>query len=457
MKKLFLFLFVTSQAFAATNPSEQSQQSVSMQELLNQIAIGTKADQVSNQERLNRFESEKENQAKLLDDMRKARIAAEILAQQKEQQFEKNERDITALQTRLTERLGSLKELFGVLQLVATDSQGQFASSLTQIHYPDRTQYLTQFADKMGQTTQLPSIQDIEQLWFEIQRDMVESGSQAISQQTILTKDGQQQTTDVIRVGTFNLVANQSYLQRISETGQLVEFGKQPSSRYMSGAEKIAQSQGNLIPFTIDPIRGQLLAIKGAAPDLKDRVGQGGEIGFIIIALGVVVIAIAIIRFAYLSRVEHQVNQQLNQLDQPKDNPLGRIITVYQNNRAIALETLELKLGEAILREIPKINWGLSFLKISAAIAPLMGLLGTVTGMIITFQAITLFGAGDPKLMAGGISQALVTTVLGLTVAIPTLLLHNLVQGKATKLTEILEQEAVALVALNAESEQEAS
>jgi len=219
----------------------------------------------------------------------------------------------------------------------------------------------------------------------------------------------------------------------------------------MNGATNILDSGNNLFAFTIDPIRGQLISILGAAPNIIERAQQGGVIGYIIIGLGVFVVLFAIGRFFLLVIQDSKIQRQLKQLDKPEDNALGHILKVYHESKTEEIESLELKLSEVILREIPKINWGLSFLKITAAIAPLLGLLGTVTGMIITFQAITLFGAGDPKLMAGGISQALVTTVLGLSVAIPTLLLHNLVQSKANKITEIIEQESIALVAMQSE------
>jgi len=450
-------LCVSSLSFAETSanePNAETKPVMSMDALLEKVKQGHHQDQKDNEQRISRFKHNKAEQHALLKQTKRERVHAEKLSYQKEQQFEKNEQQITLLKQRLTERLGSLKELFGVLQLVANDAQGQFDNSLVQIHYPERSEKLSVFADKMGQTTELPQIEEIEALWYQLQREMVESGKVTKSQQTVLTTSGNEQEQEVIRVGTFNLVADGKYLQRINETGRIVEFPRQPSSRYMTGAEEISSASGELIPFTVDPIRGQLISLKGAAPDMSERVQQGGEIGFIIIALGIIVILIAIGRFVYLLMLDHKIQSQLDDLSNPGDNPLGRILKVYKSNNTDEVESLELKLGEAVLREVPRINWGLSFLKISAAIAPLMGLLGTVTGMIVTFQAITLFGAGDPKLMAGGISQALVTTVLGLVVAIPTLLLHNLVQGKATKINEILEQEAVALVALTAEQEQ---
>ena len=106
---------------------------------------------------------------------------------------------------------------------------------------------------------------------------------------------------------------------------------------------------------------------------------------------------------------------------------------------------------EAALKEMPALTKGLLFIKVTAAVAPLMGLLGTVTGMIKTFQVITLYGAGDPKMMAGGISQALMTTVLGLCVAIPMVLLHTVVSGKSRKIVNILQSQSAGLVAQHSE------
>jgi biopolymer transport protein ExbB len=265
----------------------------------------------------------------------------------------------------------------------------------------------------------------------------------------VLTGAGEEREQDVVRVGAFNLVSDGRYYQYVPETGRVVEFGRQPAARYMAGARAIADSAGE-VEFSIDPTRGQLLALLVQAPDLRGRVAQGGVIGYLIIGLGVIAFITAIFRLFSLTRTNRRIQKQLETMDQPGDNPLGRIARVYQEEKDWDTEALELKLSEAVLRELPAVNRGLGFLKIVAAVAPLMGLLGTVTGMIITFQAITLFGAGDPKLMAGGISQALVTTVLGLTVAIPTLLMHQLVQARAKRIGDLLEQEAVALVAVSA-------
>ena len=220
----------------------------------------------------------------------------------------------------------------------------------------------------------------------------------------------------------------------------------------MSGPRAFAEGEPGIVPFAIDPVRGQLLDILTQAPNLLERIAQGGAIGYTIIALGGFGVLFALIRMSMLVWQGQAIERQLGRLDTPSpDNALGRVLLAARSDDLTDIDTLELRMGDAVMRETPRINAYIPLLRIIAAVAPLMGLLGTVTGMIVTFQAITLFGAGDPRLMAGGISQALVTTVLGLCVAVPMLLLHNVVQMRARSLTEILQHKAVAVVSKWAE------
>jgi biopolymer transport protein ExbB len=437
--------------------AQETKPALSMDELLSTVKRGKALDSKDNAARLAAFQAQRSEQQTLLAALKAEEQELEKLSEQREAQFETNDQNITQLRVRLNERLGALKELFGVLQQVSSDAQGQFYNSLTTLQYPERAEYLSAFSEKMGQTTELPSIEEIEHLWFELQREMVESGKVIRRKQAVVGTDGEERERDVVRVGTFSLVADGQYLQFIPETGRVLEYVRQPSARYMEGATKITDTNLAVIPFSIDPTRGQLLSLLVAAPDLRDRIHQGGIIGYVTMFLGAIAILTAIYRLLHLTVIQRRVTQQIADPTRIGNNPLGRILDEYNSHKERDLETLELKLGEAVLREVPRINRGLSFLKLIAAVAPLLGLLGTVTGMIITFQSIVLFGAGDPKMMAGGISQALVTTVQGLTMAIPILLLHNLVQTRSKALTEILEQEAVAIVASQAEAQHQQS
>jgi biopolymer transport protein ExbB len=187
------------------------------------------------------------------------------------------------------------------------------------------------------------------------------------------------------------------------------------------------------------------------APGIVEQATYGGGIGYVIILMGIVGFIIAILRFLSLRRTGAQISKQLKTSAVSEGNPLGRVLKVYSDNKTISVEVLERKLEEAILRETPQLERFQGVVKVIAGIAPLMGLLGTVVGMIRTFQTITLYGTGDPKLMADGISQALVTTVEGLVVAIPLVFLYALIADKSRELVEILEEQSAGIIARHAE------
>jgi biopolymer transport protein ExbB len=228
---------------------------------------------------------------------------------------------------------------------------------------------------------------------------------------------------------------------------------RQPEAHNAAASDLQASTSG----FTrvgIDPTGargGSLLAALINTPNLVERWHQGQQVGYIITAVGVFGVLLGLFRILVLTGMSSKVSAQLKAKKANPNNPLGRVLKVAEDNPGIDGETLELKLEEAVLKERPSIESGLALLKIISAVAPLLGLLGTVTGMIQTFQAITIFGAGDPKAMAGGISGALVTTVLGLIVAIPTVLMHTFVNGKAKRVIHVLDEQAAGIIAENSE------
>jgi biopolymer transport protein ExbB len=426
-------------------------QAVSMDELLEQVKDGRVKDAAENKARIAEFQRNRARQQQMLADARAEQRRQEQRSQQLEDTFEANDVRIIDLERALQDRLGDLKELFGVLQQAAGDARGNFDTSLTQIQFPERTDWLTAFAQKMGQTNRMPSMEEIERIWFELQREMTESAKVLSIPTTVINANGEEEQRNVTRIGLFNAISDGKYLEYIPETQRLIELQRQPQSRYTSRAEDLEEADSGLHPFAIDPTRGQLLGLLVQSPSLTERIAQGAVVGYVIITLGIIGLLIALWRLFTLSATAAKVHRQAKNLEQAGNNPLGRVIKVALDNPGVDVEGLELKLGEAILKETPKLTAWLSFLKIISVVAPLLGLLGTVTGMIITFQAITLYGAGDPKLMAGGISTALVTTVLGLCVAIPMVFLHTLVQSRSKRLTQILQEEAAGMLSERAE------
>ena len=427
-----------------------------MDQLLNLVREGKTAEASEHKAREARFNADKNNQAKLLSEAKTTRLEEEKRSTELESTFEKNEQDTIALQDALNKRLGSLKELFGVLQQVAGDTTSQFQTSITSAQFSNRETFLLELAQKMGTSSELASIAEIERLWFELQREMTESGKVVKFNHPIIDSTGQEVAADVIRVGTFNLVSDGKYLKYDSETGKIAELIRQPSTRFVETAQALSTTQtGDYIEFGIDPSRGTLLSALIKEPNVKERIEQGGLVGYIIIGVGVIAWLLALERIISLSITRAKVRAQSKSKNANTANPLGRVLKVYENNPYSDPDTLELKLAEAIIKEKPRLERFIPMLKIIAVAAPLLGLLGTVIGMIVTFQSITLFGTGDPKLMAGGISQALITTVLGLLVALPTLFFHSVTQSIAKNILHILEEQSAGLIAVRMEQAQE--
>lgn len=438
--------------------SAQAATAISLDELLQQVKQGRVSDAAENEARLDEFRANRAQQARLLSAEKAEQTRQEQASSRMEKQFEVNDARIIDLERAFQERLGGLKELFGVLQQASGDARGNFEASVTQVQYPERTDFLLEFAKKMGASNRLASLEEIERLWFELQREMTETGKVSTFETTVVNASGEENMQNVTRIGAFNVVSEGKYLEFIPETGRLVELQRQPPTRYTGRIGDLTNATSGLYPMGLDPTRGQLLGLLVQSPSLMERIAQGKTVGYVIITLGIVGVLIAIWRVLVLTAVGAKVRRQIKNLSEPNtNNPLGRVLSVFKDNSSTDIETIELKLGEAILRETPKFNSMLPLLKIISVVAPLLGLLGTVTGMIVTFQAITLYGAGDPKLMAGGISTALVTTVLGLVVAIPTVFLHTLVSSRARRLTQILQEESAGMLAERAESKHSAA
>jgi biopolymer transport protein ExbB len=428
-----------------------AQQAANLDELLSQLQLGKIAQSKQNEMREKEFNTKKTQQNQLLKKSTLTRDQAITLSTELENTFQINEIDLANKTDALNKRMGELKELFGVLQQVAGDTKSKFQTSVISAQIEGRGQFLDEFAQSMGSSSKLASIEEIERLWFELQREMTQSGKVHKFSREIVLANGEKNQADVIRVGGFNLVSDGKYLEYIDETGSVAELIRQPSSRYLSSANELSTTNSGVVKFALDPTGGSILGLLVQAPDIQERIEQGGTVGYVILVIGLIGLLIAIERFITLFLIGNKVNRQLKADVASQDNPLGRVMLVKDNNSRADTETLELKLSECILKEVPVLTTRLTFIKIISVVAPLIGLLGTVTGMINTFQAITLFGTGDPKLMAGGISQALVTTVLGLVVAIPMVFISTILNTRSRGIINILQQQSAGIVAERAE------
>lgn len=420
----------------------------------------------ANAARENRFKAERSKQQGRLNSMKNERVRQERISDELDRQFKVNEEKIVELQDALAKELGDLKQLFGVIQLSASEAQESYKSSLISDRYPDRAEDLRQMVAKMASLTDLVSITEIEGLWYELQNEMTEQGKIVQYNSPVKYVVGTEKGEDgkdypvyeevekkVTRIGVFSAVAGNDILNYREGLG-LVALDRQMRGPFNGMSNNLQSASSDVTPFLVDPSKGVLSAAFVSKPSIGEKIEEGGVVGYVIIALGIIALLIAALRILMLIGVEGKVKRQARDLKRPSlSNPLGRVLKVYQDNRKIGPESMELKLGEAMLKESPKLNSLIMFVKIVAVVAPLLGLLGTVTGMIQTFQAITLFGAGDPKTMAGGISQALVTTVLGLVVAIPTVFAHWMASSRAKRVEGILEEHAAGLIAKQYEAQ----
>lgn len=439
---------VMSANFAVAQDKAQT-----LDQLLDMVKKSQISESAEHKQREAEFARDKANQANLLAQAKATRQAEEARSQTLEKKYAEQQLLVTQKKNQLTERLGSMRELFGHLTSTAGDLRATLETSLVSAQLPNRGDFLDALIEKMNGSTQLPDIEEIERLWYEVQREMVETGRVVKFNGTVIKPNGEQSQQEIVRVGAYNLVSNGTYLSYAD--GKIEELGRQPGAKMLEAAAALQSASAGVVDLGIDPtgpVGGQLLAALIQKPTFKEYLDQGGSVGWVIVYVGIFGILLGVWRIIVLFAMSAKVKSQLKNPANPNtNNPLGRVLKVAQENKNVDAETLELKLEEAVLKERPSIESGLAILKIIAAVAPLLGLLGTVTGMITTFQAITIFGAGDPKNMAGGISAALITTVQGLLVAIPMVLMHTLVNGRAKSVTHVLDEQTTGIIAENAE------
>lgn len=412
-----------------------------LDELLSRVRQEGKTMSQIDREREARFLEKRVEQADRL--ARAKRELAELESQNRElrDRYRDNQEKLSDLEQTLDERTRDLQTIFQAARQSGAELAEILSSSLVSAQLPGRAEPLKPFVEESGPLT----LKDLKALWYLLLQEMVETGKVAAFQGQVIGRDGVSRQAELIRVGTFNMAQDGRFLRY--EEGRLYELARQPSLPLQQTARAFADTRGDLGPAVVDPGRGAALEILGQTPDLWQRLRQGGVIGYLILGLGGLGLMIGIWRVLDTALISRRMRRQLNDPGQPtSDNPLGRVLLAGQRLKEQDPAHLELHLQEAALREIPRLTLAQSFLKLLAAVAPLLGLLGTVTGMILTFQAITLAGSANSSLMAEGIGQALVTTVLGLIIAIPILFLHNFLASRSRSLIQVLDQETAGLI-----------
>ena len=445
MRSNALRIIVVMAALAAIAPGARA--AATLDELLDQTRNARALEAKANEGREKEFLANREKQAALLAEANRARDAAEARSKQLSATFDANETKLAELDGLLTQRLGTLGELFGVVRQVAGDGSAVMYNSLLSAQYPKRDEF---FAG-LGKSKSLPSIEELERLWFEIQREMTESGQVVAFPATIVGADGTPTEAEVVRIGGFLAMSDGRYLNYLPSVGKLGVLSRQPASSLTNLAGGLQKASSGYVEAAIDPSRGVLLSMIVQRPNVMERIEKGEAVGYVIIVVGVIGALLAIYQTIFLIRTRIAVKRQLTRLDQPTaDNPLGRVLSSARtdpNTIEEDAEVVELRISEAVLREVPKLERFQAFLRLAVAAGPLLGLIGTVIGMIITFQSITESGSSDPRLMANGISQAMIATVLGLGIAVPLLFVNAGLASMSRQMVQILDEQSTGILA----------
>ena len=451
--RLNLILFFFFLSFSYAQDDEKPDTALSLEQLLELVQQGKFAESEEAAKREQKFARERSRQATLLANAKAERSRLEAIATELEGKFEANDAKLVVLEEQLKTRLGSLYETFGHLQGVASDTQQQFESAVTSGQFgQDREIFLKDLAKRMGEGISLASIEELERLWFELKRELIASGNVQKFEATVVDNEGQTSQQNVVRIGNFNAVTEGEYLTYLPARGAYETLPRQPG-RYLGGTYDVHDTESGFVEFAVDPTGpqgGALLSNLISLPSFFEQIQYGRITGYTIILLFLLATGIFGWRTYILFNLDKNVKKEASG-SKLGNNPLSRIFDVAEQNKGSDVETLELKLAEQILVERSSIDTGIWLVRLISVVAPLLGLFGTITGMINTFQAITLFGTGDPKTMANGISEALVTTMLGLMTAIPATFMAAIMANYAKNILTVLEEQSTGMIAAASE------
>jgi biopolymer transport protein ExbB len=354
----------------------------------------------------------------------------------------------------------TVNELAGAIRVNAKDIDALVQDSGLRLSEPQAREIL----DGIIQEDEFPGMDDIRMMSGLLQEYIHRSGQVRIDTQEIVDRSGDVAEAEVLFIGDFTaaycLPDENGFLDHSSDRGHLFALSSLPSWRMQKAINNYMDGEGMAVPMDIS--RGGALRQLTYKLSPWEQLMEAGPLVWPIIFLFGLGLLIILERMLFMFRKRFQAESFMHTLgkrlrdgridicrqncDQHPQKPLPRVIKAGLACCHLPREEMENALQEAILREIPPMERFLSTLGMLAAIAPLFGLLGTVTGMINTFQVITVHGTGDPGIMSGGISEALVTTMLGLSVAIPMLMAHTWLSRAVEYRIGEMEEKAMSLV-----------
>ena len=429
-------------------------QAQGLTDVLNQARATREAEIALFQQRADEYNamSDADKQA-AMQRINQQRAAIQTQVDAKTQLYSDNDLKINQANSALREKASALgvSEIFGLARQVAGDSITPMEQSLINAQFSTETNNRISFFEEVASSERVLTAAQLERVWFEISREMAATGQIAKYTGAVVEPNGTPRSTEVIRIGAFNAVADGQFLAYIPELGRLNVMPRQPVE-LLGDITALASASSGYVTTVVDSTRGVLLNMYVERPTFIERIVNGEkEINFTILAVGLAGTVPFIVQLFYLIWVRLRVSAQMRNMNQPnKNNALGRVLLAFKGDGSSIeedAEIAELRISEAVMREVPKLERFQPLLRLVVAAGPLLGLVGTVIGMILTFQSITESGSSDPKLMANGIGTAMIATLLGLGIAVPMLFANALLNSLSRGVVQVLDEQSAGMLA----------
>jgi biopolymer transport protein ExbB len=433
----------------------------SLDSLLQEVQAVRAAEQQTMQQRADTYNAAPAaDQQKMLSEAQARREALAAASDKLAAQFSANEMEINEANKKLREKSAALglQEVFGLARQVSGDMSTILQQSIVSTQFPAKEGELIRddFLRAFSASQKVPSASELEQVWLELYGEMTQSAAVAKYRTRVVQPGGEPVEAEVIRIGPFTGMSEGKYLNYLPELKAFSVFPRQPPADFLAIGQEFSAATSGYVKAVVDGTRGVMMSLYVERPTWGYRIEHGEKINYVILFVGAVGVFCFIYQLIFLIVVRMRVGAQLKNLKKPvTDNPLGRVLLSFRgdaNSIEQDADVAELRIAEAVFREVPKLERFQAMLRLGVAAGPLLGLIGTVLGMIMTFQSITESGSSDPKLMAEGIGAAMIATVLGLGIAIPLLFANALLTSLSSGVTQVIEEQSAGMLAESIES-----
>ncbi len=433
-------------------------QAQTLDQVLEQARAARAAEDALAQQRASEFNAMSDaDKQRAMQTIAQQRAAIQAQVDAKTQTYSDNDLRINQMNGELRDKAEQLGvgQVFGLARQIAGDAISPFQQSLINAQYAGEEQDRISFLTELSTTERSLTTAQLERLYVELSREMVGMGQVAKYNGTVVEPNGNPRNAEIVRIGAFNAVADGEFLSYIPELSRLNIMPRQPEE-FSGEAVALQNATSGYVNTVVDSTRGVMLNMYVERPTFVERIVNGEvEINYTILAVGLAGTIPFFFQLIYLIFARLGVAAQMRNLQQPKkNNALGRVLLAFKGDGAAIeeeAEIAELRISEAVMREVPKLERFQPLLRLVVAAGPLLGLIGTVVGMILTFQSITETGSSDPKLMANGIGTAMIATLLGLGIAVPMLFANALLNSLSRSIVQILDEQSAGMLAENLE------